>query len=187
MSAIYGFDPTTARPDLELAGRLAAGEEAAFDDFYRLHAARLYSLACRMCGDASRAEDLTQELLIHLLGRFGQFRGTARLSTWVYRVAMNFFISHLRRSPGYETTPVDGATAPLAGAEPTGPLLARLDLERAILQLPPGSRQVFLLHDVEGLRHREIAEILDISEGTSKSQLHHARMMLRCILKGDTP
>jgi len=187
MAAVYGFDPAEAGPDLELAGRIAAGDEAAFDEFYRRYAPRLHSLAARMCGDAFRAEDMTQELLIHLLRRFGQFRGNARLSTWVYRVAMNFFISHLRRRQAGDATPLELAGFWPAGPEVAGRLHDRLDLERAILQLPPGSRQVFLLHDVEGLCHREIAEILDISEGTSKSQLHHARMMLRCILKGGLP
>jgi RNA polymerase sigma-70 factor (ECF subfamily) len=181
--------PETAAPpsdDLTLAGRVASGDEAAFDALYRAHSPRIFSLARRLSGDPSLAEDMTQEVFLHLLRKIRLFRGQAALATWLYRVAMNFCISYLRahRSPPASD---EEPAALSSGDAPVVSLHRWLDLDAAIASLPGGYREILVLHDVEGLRHDEIAAMLGISAGTSKSQLHHARLKMRRILKGGTP
>jgi RNA polymerase sigma-70 factor (ECF subfamily) len=181
--------PETAAPpsdDLALAERVASGDEAAFNVLYRTHGSRIYSLARRLCGDPALAEDMTQEVFLHLLRKIGQFRGQAALATWLYRVAMNFCISYLRshRLPPASDEEAAGLSS---GDAPVVSLHRWLDLDAAIASLPGGYREILVLHDVEGLRHEEIAAMLGISAGTSKSQLHHARLKMRRILKGGSP
>jgi RNA polymerase sigma-70 factor, ECF subfamily len=181
--------PETAVPpsdDLALAGRVASGDEAAFDTLYRAHSPRIYSLARRLSGDPALAEDMTQEVFLHLLRKISLFRGQAALATWLYRVAMNFCISYLRshRSPPASDEEPAGLSS---GEAPVVSLHRWLDLDAAIASLPGGYREILVLHDVEGLRHDEIAAMLGISAGTSKSQLHHARLKMRRILKGGSP
>lgn len=181
--------PETAAPpsdDLALAERVASGDEAAFNTLYRTHGSRIYSLARRLSGDPTLAEDMTQEVFLHLLRKIGLFRGQAALATWLYRVAMNFCISYLRshRFPPASDEDADGLSS---GDAPVVSLHRWLDLDSAIASLPGGYREILVLHDVEGLRHEEIATLLGISAGTSKSQLHHARLKMRRILKGGSP
>ena len=175
--------------DLQLARSVAAGDEEAFDRLYHLHSGRLYSLACRLGGDTSLAEDMTQEVFIHILRKIHLYDGQASLSTWFYRVAANHFISFLRkhRSRRFQHDSIDNEEGRLAVTPLTSPprhIHSRLDIEQSLQQLPAGYRQILVLHDVEGYRHQEIAEMLAISPGTSKSQLHHARMKLRSLLGG---
>ena len=173
---------TTA--DLELAARCRAGDADAFEEFYRRHAGRLFSLAFRMTGSAEDAEDLLQEVFLQAYRKLSGFRGESTLGTWLYRLAMNHCLDHLRSrqakmSRSTDSLDVDDGWEPAAPAPIVPAAVSQLDLERAIAELPPGCRAAFLLHDVEGFEHREIARILGVSEGTSKSQVHKARMKLR--------
>ena len=183
--------PATAGPnrteELALVERCRAGDLAAFETIYRTHAGRLYSVACRVLGNPTDAEDLLQEIFLAAHRKLETFRGESALGTWLYRLAMNLCLDHLRSRAtrsGQVTDPLDDEY----GLDDSGSrrlaerTVARMDLERAMAQLPEGCRTAFVLHDVEGLEHREIADILGIAEGTSKSQVHKARMRLRAML-----
>jgi RNA polymerase sigma-70 factor (ECF subfamily) len=174
--------------DLELAARCRAGDADAFEELYRQHARRLYSLVVRMIGSAQDAEDLLQEVFLQAYRKLPGFRGESTLGTWLYRLTMNHCLDHLRgrqakmsrATASIDEESVDEPAAP----DPVVPsAISRMDLERAIEALPPGSKAAFLLHDVEGFEHQEIAAILGISEGTSKSQVHKARLKLRALLR----
>jgi RNA polymerase sigma-70 factor (ECF subfamily) len=175
--------------DLELAKRCRNGDAGAFEELYRQHAGRLYNLAFRMAGSAQEAEDLLQEVFLHAYRKLGSFRGDSSLGTWLYRLGMNQCLDYLRgrRAKMNQATDSldDEDAAELASPMPAIPVAVnRLDLERAIGRLPEGCRAAFLLHDVEGFEHHEVAKILGVSEGTSKSQVHKARMKLRMYLSG---
>jgi RNA polymerase sigma-70 factor, ECF subfamily len=156
----------------------------AFEELYRQHSTRLFNLAWRMCGTRADAEDLLQEIFLLAYRKLPEFRGDSSVGTWLYRLAMNRCLDHLKsrqtRASG-ATTPLDEQTMPVSKRAGDGGI-KRLDLERAIARLPEGARAAFLLHDVEGFQHQEIAGILGISEGTSKSQVHKARLRLRTLL-----
>jgi RNA polymerase sigma-70 factor, ECF subfamily len=183
--------PPSAGPgradELALVERCRAGDLAAFETIYRAHAGRLYSVACRVLGNPTDAEDLLQEIFLAAHRKLETFRGESALGTWLYRLAMNLCLDHLRSRAtrsGQLTDPLDDEY----GLDDSGSrrlaerTVAKMDLERAMAQLPEGCRTAFVLHDVEGLEHREVAEILGIAEGTSKSQVHKARMRLRAML-----
>lgn len=158
--------------------RAADGDTRAFERLYREHAAKIHGMACRMAGHDD-AEDLTQEVFVKVWDKLDTFRGDAAFSTWLHRVAVNVILSHRKaRGRRRETFTLDEDEIRRA---PVGPAKvgAKIDLEGAIGILPDGARQVFVLHDVEGFKHREIADMMDVTEGTSKSQLHRARMLLR--------
>jgi RNA polymerase sigma-70 factor (ECF subfamily) len=173
--------------DLELARRCRHGDAAAFEALYRAHEGRLYNVLTRMVGSVHEAEDLMQEVFLHVHNKLGSFRGESSLGTWIHRVAVNLCLDHLRgrharMARSTESLDKDNARE-LSTVEPQVPTaISRIDLERAIQRLPDGYRAVFVLHDVEGLEHREVATILGIAEGTSKSQVHKARMKLRAML-----
>jgi RNA polymerase sigma-70 factor (ECF subfamily) len=156
----------------------------AFEELYQQHSTRLFNLAWRMCGTRADAEDLLQEIFLLAFRKLPDFRGDSSVGTWLYRLAMNRCLDHLKS----RQTRASGATTVLDEQTMAGPTVAadggikRLDLERAIAQLPEGARAAFLLHDVEGFQHHEVAAILGISEGTSKSQVHKARLRLRSLL-----
>jgi RNA polymerase sigma-70 factor, ECF subfamily len=156
----------------------------AFEELYRQHSTRLFNLAWRMCGTRADAEDLLQEIFLLAYRKLPEFRGDSTVGTWLYRLAMNRCLDHLKS----RQTRANGATAPLDEDAMRGPRLVsdggikRLDLERAIARLPEGARAAFILHDVEGFQHHEVASILGITEGTSKSQVHKARLKLRAHL-----
>ena len=174
--------------DLELAARCGAGDADAFEELYRQHARRLFSLVVRMVGSAEDAEDLVQEVFLQAHRKLAGFRGESTLGTWLYRLTMNHCLDHLRgrqarMSRATESLDDEDAAEPMAPAPAIPPAISRMDLEKAIAALPPGSRAAFLLHDVEGFEHREIGAILGVSEGTSKSQVHKARLKLRAILR----
>ena len=176
--------------------RLAqAGDAAAFEYLYQLHSRRVYALCLRMVGNPSDAEDLMQEAFLQLFRKIGTFRGESAFSTWLHRMTVNVVLMRLRKKtlPAAsleETTEPDEETggprkdigAPdlrLSGA------VDRVNLERSIEKLPPGYRTVFVLHDVQGFEHNEIAGIMGCSVGNSKSQLHKARTRLRELLQED--
>ena len=137
-----------------------------------------------MCGTRSDAEDLLQEIFLLAYRKLPEFRGDSAVGTWLYRLAMNRCLDHLKSRQtrtGAATTTLDEETMPGPQAVSDGGI-RRIDLERAVARLPDGARAAFVLHDVEGFQHHEIASILGISEGTSKSQVHKARLKLRAIL-----
>ena len=162
----------------------ASDDESAFEALYRTHAKRIYSLAYRFAGNAAEAEDLLQEIFLQAHRKLGGFRGEAALGTWLHRLAVNRCLDHVRSRAARQ----DAVTEPLNANQPppdragAGPI-THLDLERAIAQLPDGCRMAFVLHDVEGYGHREVAERLGIATGTSKSQVHKARLRLRRLLR----
>jgi RNA polymerase sigma-70 factor (ECF subfamily) len=172
---------------MALVERCRRGELGAFEELYRTHAGRLYSLAMRMTGSPSDAEDLLQDIFLAAHRKLDSFRGEAALGTWLYRLGMNLILDHLRSRAARTGQVTDGMDDMSVLADASAHRLgssavARIDLERAIAQLPEGCRAAFVLHDVEGLEHQEVAEVLGIAEGTSKSQVHKARLRLRALL-----
>jgi len=163
-----------------LVDRAARGDVEAFEELYRENVGRVYLLCLRMCGDPSLAEELAQEAFIRAWQKLGSFRGDSAFSTWLHRVTVNVVLGDRRSTARREARvkPVgDDLPVDLSAPEPS-PGQA-LDLERSIAALPDGARTVFVLHDVEGYRHKEIAHLTGVAEGTSKAQLHRARKLLR--------
>ena len=179
--------PPGRADDMALVDRCRKGDLGAFEELYRQHAGRLYSVACRMVGNPSDAEDLLQEIFLSAHRKLDSFRGESALGTWLYRLATNLCLDHLR-SRAARTSQLTGALDDEPGLADAGSrtladsALTRMDLERALAQLPEGCRAAFVLHDIEGLEHREVADALGIAEGTSKSQVHKARLRLRALL-----
>jgi RNA polymerase sigma-70 factor, ECF subfamily len=178
-------------PEAEAIERAKLGDAAAFEVLYNLHKRRVYSLCLRMTANTAAAEDLTQEAFLQLYRKIGTFRGESAFSTWLHRMAVNVVLMQLRKKslpvvPLEDTIETEEETPKkeLGALDPalTGSL-DRLQLRRAVEDLPPGYRMIFLLHDVEGYEHNEIASMVGCSIGNSKSQLHKARMKLRDILK----
>ena len=175
--------------DLELVRRCKRGDPTAFEELYQSHSARLYSLLLRMAGSAQDAEDLLQDVFLQAHRKLDSFRGDSTLGTWLYRLAVNQCLDFLRGRQS-RMSRVTESFEDEAVQEPTSPApvipaaISRVDLERAIARLPEGSRLAFVLHDVEGFAHHEVAALLGISEGTSKSQVHKARLKLRTMLSG---
>jgi RNA polymerase sigma-70 factor (ECF subfamily) len=175
---------THSRPESEAddIARAVAGDPAAFERLYRIHVPRILALARRMAG-AADAEELTQDVFVRAWQKLGSFRGESSLATWLHRMAVNVIIERFRTlATKRERFLPDGDDA--ISRMPTAASAARgwdvgLDLESAVDRLPPGARSVFVLHDVEGYKHEEIGTLLGVSVGTSKSQLHRARMTLR--------
>jgi RNA polymerase sigma-70 factor, ECF subfamily len=173
--------------EAQLIARAQRGDEEAFATLYDTHKRRVYSLCLRMTGNIAEAEDLTQEAFLQLFRKISTFRGESAFSTWLHRLAVNVVLMHLRRK-GLLQVSLDETDS--SQDEPVKRdygdddrrlmgSVDRISLNRAISGLPPGYRTVFVLHDVEGYEHNEIAEIMNCSVGNSKSQLHKARMKLR--------
>lgn len=178
-----------SRFDYQLAQRIANGDMQAFEDFYRRNHRLVYNLCLRMTFNVAEAEDLTQEIFIHVYHKIGGFRGESTMRTWLHRVTVNNVLMHFRKnSVRRERTTEDGESPEPAMHYTTSPCqtpsLDRIALERAIGKLAPGYRAVFILHDIEGYEHSEVARICGNSVGTSKSQLHKARRKLCELLKG---
>ena len=172
--------------EASLLERCRAGDDQAFEELYRKYSSRVYSLAVRFIGSRSEAEDLLQEIFLLVYRRLATFRGDAAVSTWIHRIAVNRCVDYVR-SRGAKfadaSRPLDDIRVPgRESHKPERRLVERLDLERAITMLPDGCRAAFVLHDVEGLQHSEIATVLGIAQGTSKSQVHRARLRLRNLL-----
>jgi RNA polymerase sigma-70 factor, ECF subfamily len=174
--------------DFELAQKSAAGDTGAFEELYRRHFRRVYALCMRMMGNPTEAEDMTQEVFLQLFNKIGMFRGESAFTTWLHRMTVNQVLMHFRRRksrPEYTSEEGETPDSIVMGTENQErmPVVDRIVLEDAIAKLPAGYRSVFVLHDVEGYEHNEVAEMLGISEGTSKSQLHKARLKLRSLIR----
>ena len=187
------MDPTPSEPRSSkdsLVARAQRGDVDAFGELYREHAGRVFALCLRMSGDRARAEELMQDVFVRAWERIGSFRGDAQLGSWLHRLAVNVVLSESRANQRREarvTLATDLAAAEVGSGgsiRPLGrdPALA-VDLERAIAGLPRGARTVFVLHDVEGFSHVEIAELLGLAEGTIRAQLHRARRLLMEVLR----
>ena len=168
-----------APPD-DLVARAQAGDQTAFRDLYRQHAGRVYALCLRLTGDARDAEERTQDVFVRLWDKVRSFRGESAFSSWLHRLAVNVVLNE-RRTTGRREQRVMIAEDPGALERNRGSATEGLsiDLERAIAGLPDGAREVFVLYDIEGYAHAEIAELVGIAEGTSKAQLFRARRLLR--------
>ena len=179
--------------EAEAISGCVAGDPAAFEALYHLHKRRVYSLCLRMVSNAAAAEDLAQEAFLQLFRKISTFRGESAFSTWLHRLTVNVVLMHLRKkeveevsldqdpeeeNPEAPKREYGGVDINLLGA------VDRVTLEKSVAELPTGYRTVFVLHDVEGYEHNEIAKLLGCSIGNSKSQLHKARMRLRSILQG---
>lgn len=187
LAAALQVPPTTADAaqaiitDVALA---AGGDRRAFERLYQANVTRVYSLCMRMCGSRERAEELTQDAFVRAWEKLPLFRGESAFSTWLHRLTVNVVLN-ARKTEGRERARAGGGDEDeddgvAALPSSTKELHAeRLDLEAAIAMLPPGARRVFVLHDVEGYKHEEIAEMLGVTSGGSKAQLHRARLLLR--------
>src|ERR1700739_525760 len=179
--------------EAEAIRRAQSGDSAAFEFLYQLHGRRVYALCLRMVNNPADAEDLMQEAFLQLFRKIGTFRGESAFSTWLHRMTVNVVLMRLRK----KSLPTDSLEETLEpDAENSGPkrdvgapdlrlsgAVDRVNLERSIEKLPPGYRTVFVLHDVQGYEHNEIAGIMGCSVGSSKSQLHKARTRLRELLQ----
>ena len=175
-------------PDFQLAQVSSKGDMAAFEEIYRRHHRRVYSICLRMLQNASEAEDLTQDVFIQLYRKIGSFRGDSAFTTWLHRMTVNQVLMHFRkRTVKFEKTTEEGDTPEQIVSGTANPekmrIVDKIALDNAIEQLPAGYKNVFVLHDVEGFEHEEVARILGCSVGTSKSQLHKARLKLQKLLK----
>ncbi|MDQ5837434.1 MAG: RNA polymerase sigma factor [Acidobacteriota bacterium] len=174
--------------DLTLARMAADGDARAFEELYRLYQRLVYGLCLRMTQNVAEAEDITQDVFILLHRKVGSFRGESQFTTWLHRLTVNqvlmrFRKSRSRREEALEDCDAQDFTGSVAQAGPNRlQLIDRMALDRALEKLPPGYRAAFILHDVEGYEHEEVAELLGCAVGTSKSQLHKARAKLRKIL-----
>jgi len=173
--------PAPDQPDdiMGLVNRVQAGDVDAFEPLYRSHVDRVYALCLRMSRDPAEAQELTQDAFVRCWERIGSFRGDSRFGTWLHRVAVNVVLEHTRTRNRREAR-VDPTDDPeiLGGVATERSDDTRMDLERAVRELPPKARTVFILHDIEGYRHREIAEMTGSAPGTMRAQLHRARRLL---------
>jgi RNA polymerase sigma-70 factor (ECF subfamily) len=191
--------PTASHPatasgpgDNDILARAQAGDHSAFAQLYSLHKRRIYSLCLRMVGNVAEAEDLTQEAFLQLHRKIATFRGDSAFSTWLHRLAINVVLMQLRKKglslisldEAMEPAPEEGPGRSFGAPDPAlSGAIDRLALQRAVGSLPAGYRLIFILHDIEGFEHNEIAAMLDCSIGNSKSQLHKARLKLRDALR----
>lgn len=174
------FDGPDPLAGAALVGAAQAGDTAAFERLYRLHVGRVYALCLRLAGDTARAETLTQDVFVRAWRKLALFAGRSAFSTWLHRLTVNVVMEDMRaeaRRNGRVVMMEDLGQMETPGRE--APPGTALDLERAIAALPAGARLVFVLHDVQGYRHEEIAALTGLAVGTSKAQLHRARRLLR--------
>jgi len=192
----WGDSQWSELPETKIIRRAQQGDTGAFERIYQLHCSRIYALCLRMVGNSTEAEDLTQEAFLLIFRKIQTFRGESAFSTWLYRLTLNVVLMQLRkkklRSTPLETKNLDeegrgqerGVGSPDLSL--TG-LIDRFSLERAVDQLSPACRMVFVLHDIQGYKHHEIAGMMDSSVGTSKGRLHRARVRLREMLQESLP
>ncbi len=185
MTARLELVPSDRDGELALARRAAAGDDAAFEQIYHAHSGRVFALCARMSGSRQRAIDLTQDVFVHVWKRLGTWRGESALSSWIYRLTVNLVLSNVRGEQRRQKHEMTDEHAQDEEERPANPGVVRpasvheaIDLERAIASLPAGARTVFVLHDVEGYQHDEIAKMTGTAEGTSRAQLHRARKLL---------
>ena len=187
MAAVAVLEATPAQVNLAESdvARAAAGDRSAFERLYRLNVNRVFSLCVRMVSDRTRAEELTQDVFVRAWEKLHLFRGESSFTTWLHRLTVNVVLN-ARKSDGRtrsrfeenddEAGGMDSLPGVVGMSLPPGDML---DLEEAMKRLPPGARRVFVLHDVEGYKHEEIAEMLGVTSGATKAQLHRARLLLR--------
>lgn len=185
-------DTATSQDPADALARAQAGDHHAFAQLYSIHKKHIFSLCLRMVGSVAEAEDLTQEAFLQFHRKINTFRAESALSTWLHRLTINVVLMHLRKK-GLQLNSLDEMMQPTADQRPgrsfgardltLSGAIDRLALQRAIKDLPAGYRLVFVLHDIEGFDHSEIASLLDCSVGNSKSQLHKARLKLRQSLR----
>jgi RNA polymerase sigma-70 factor (ECF subfamily) len=173
--------------DFALAQSAAQGDLEAFEELFRRHRRLVYGLCLRMTQDAAEAEDVTQEVFVLLFRKVGMFRGESAFTTWLHRLTVNQVLMRFRKNKARrEDALEDEELRPHESVRPASPrasqMIDRLTLESALAKLPPGYRAAFILHDIEGYEHEEVARILGCAVGTSKSQLHKARAKLRKLL-----
>jgi len=173
--------PVDDSEDVALA---ASGDRRAFERLYHLHVSRVFTLCTRMCGSRIRGEELTQDVFVRSWEKLPQFRGEAAFSTWIHRIAVNIVLTDRKQEGRDRMRLVDDDIETGGSGFGVTPAFSpgygdRMDLSAAIAGLPPGARQIFVLHDVEGYKHEEIAKLCGITSGGSKAQLHRARMLLR--------
>lgn len=179
--------------DADVVRLAQEGDAVAFERVYSLHSRRVYSLCLRMVTHPAEAEDLTQDVFLHLFRKIGTFRGESAFSTWLHRLAVNIVLMRLRRKRVAKIS-LDSITNPAEESDSRpmefgasdlrlNGVIDRVNLQAAINELAPGYRAIFVLHDVQGFKHGEIAEIFGCSVGNSKSQLHKARTLLRQLLQ----
>lgn len=175
--------PADSSDDVTLA---ANGDRHAFERLYRANVDRIFSLCVRMVGDRAKAEELTQDAFVRAWEKLGTFRGDSQFSTWLHRLAVNVVLNDRetegRRRDRHDDAVEDMDTISYGDVRPLPVPGLSLDLEQAIASLPPGAKKVFVLHDIEGYTHEEIAESLGVTAGGCKAQLHRARMILRRML-----
>lgn len=167
------------------------GDLPPLEELFKLHHRRVYAVCFRMTGNTAEAEDLSQEVFIQVFRKLDTFRGESAFTTWLHRLTVNHVLMHFRKNRSRKEQLTEDGELPeqaiKAGNVMTSfPIIDRLALDEAIVKLPPGYRAVFILHDVEGLQHIEIANILGCSVGTCKSQLHKARLKMRRLLRQPT-
>ncbi len=177
----------TKKDEVKGGQNTSVGQTLPFEEIFQLHHRRVYTLCLRMTGNAAEAEDLTQDVFVQVFRKLGSFRGESAFTTWLHRLAVNQVLMHFRKNHVRKEQLTEDGEFPGIMIDQNKfnrpPVLDRLALNEAIVQLPHGYRMVFVLHDVEGLDHNEIASLLGCSIGTSKSQLYRARMRLRLLLK----
>ena len=189
MTARLELVPNDRDGERQLARLASSGDEGAFERLYRAHAGRVFALCLRMSGSRQRAAELTQDVFVHVWERLASWRGDSALGSWIYRLTVNLVLSNVRtetRRQKHETTD-DDVNDDAENREPKAEgrgfvkpasVHEAIDLERAIATLPKGARTVFVLHDVEGYQHDEIAKMTGTAEGTCRAQLHRARKLL---------
>ena len=177
--------------ELALARLASAGDESAFERLYRAHSGRVFALCLRLSGSRQKATELTQDVFVQVWRRLDSWRGESALASWIYRLTVNLVLSNVRGeqrrqkhemnendlTDGGQRTADSGRSSDIGVARPAS-VGEAIDLERAIASLPPGARTVFVLHDVEGYKHDEIAKMTGTAEGTCRAQLHRARKLL---------
>ncbi len=181
--AILSFTPGTHTGDQLLVARVLDGDAAAARELYDAHATRVFGLAFRICGDRERARDLVQDAFVRVFAQLHGFRGDAALSSWIHRVTLSVVLNAKRRDRRFEKELDIDTIAPLADARtPAADPDLREQLRDAIDALPDIYRYTFVMHDIEGFGHAEIANAMNVAVGTSKSRLSQARAMLRARL-----
>lgn len=175
---------------LTLDGNAAATKDFSFEELYKQHYRRVYSLCLKMTSNIADAEDLAHDVFMQVQRKIDSFRGDSAFTTWLHRITVNQVLMHFRKKSYKSESVTETGELPdydLTYSERPLPVVDRIALRAAIEQLPKGYRTVFILHDVEGYEHEEIGRLLGISSGTSKSQLHKARMRLRQLLQKTAP
>jgi len=183
MAVPLQHEPAAESPPQDDVTLAARGDRRAFERLYRTHVDRVFSLCVRMVADRSRSEELTQDVFVRAWEKLAQFRGESAFGTWLHRLAVNVVLNDRQTEKRRRSREDDGVedvdTMAHSDVRPTPQPGLSIDLENAIAGLPPGAKKVFVLHDVQGYTHEEIGEMLGVTAGGCKAQLHRARMLLR--------